>query len=251
MLLTTEEPDAMLRALFAKIRSHMGLDICLNYMVNDDPDRRRLESYFGLSEEAARSMARSEFGQAVSRRVALERKPVVVAQVGQSDDPSFDLLKSLGFQSYVCYPLVAEGRLFGTLSFASRTRDRFGDDELEFLRTLTHYMTVAYERLRLVKELRESDRKRMTFIAAPGPRAQEPARPIRNGLQLMRLAGDDSIAVAQARLMMDRQLGHMVRLIDDLLDVSRISRNMIELRRSRVHLAAVIESAAETAGPEH
>src|SRR6185295_6319778 len=56
-------------------------------------------------------------------------------------------------------------------------------------------------------------------------------------------------AVAQTRAMMDRQLSHMVRLIDDLLDVSRISRNKIELRRSRVLLADVVSSAVETARP--
>src|SRR5262249_35305067 len=61
--------------------------------------------------------------------------------------------------------------------------------------------------------------------------------------------GDDPSAVAQARDMMERQLGHMVRLIDDLLDVSRVSRNKVELRRSRVLLADVLSSAVETARP--
>ena len=65
----------------------------------------------------------------------------------------------------------------------------------------------------------------------------------------MRLAAGDASAVAQARDMMERQLGHMVRLIDDLLDVSRINRNKMELRRSRVLLADVLNSAVETARP--
>src|SRR3954466_15421046 len=65
----------------------------------------------------------------------------------------------------------------------------------------------------------------------------------------MRLASDKADLVAKTRDMMDRQLSHMVRLIDDLLDVSRISRNKVELRRSRVLLADVVSSAVETAGP--
>ena len=73
--------------------------------------------------------------------------------------------------------------------------------------------------------------------------------PLRNGLQVMRLAGGDANAVAQARDMMERQLGHMVRLIDDLLDISRISQNKMELRRSRVLLTDVVSSAVETARP--
>jgi CheY-like chemotaxis protein/two-component sensor histidine kinase len=65
----------------------------------------------------------------------------------------------------------------------------------------------------------------------------------------MRLAGGDVDAVAQVRAMMDRQLTHMVRLVDDLLDVSRISRNKMELRRERVLLADAVNAAVETARP--
>ena len=78
---------------------------------------------------------------------------------------------------------------------------------------------------------------------------RNPLAPLRNGLQVMRLAAGDASAVAQTREMMERQLAHMVRLIDDLLDVSRISRNKMELRRSRVLLADVVSSAVETARP--
>src|SRR6476659_9265923 len=65
----------------------------------------------------------------------------------------------------------------------------------------------------------------------------------------MRLAGDNPEAAARLRAMMERQLAHMVRLIDDLLDVSRISRNKMELRRSRILLSDVITNAVETARP--
>jgi CheY-like chemotaxis protein/two-component sensor histidine kinase len=72
---------------------------------------------------------------------------------------------------------------------------------------------------------------------------------LRNGLQTLRLAQGDPGTVAQVHDMMDRQLGHMVRLIDDLLDIARVGQNKIELRRARVPLAAVINSAVETARP--
>ena len=97
------------------------------------------------------------------------------------------------------------------------------------------------EREEMEEALREADRKKDEFIALLAHELRNPLAPIRNGLQVMRLAGGDANAVAQARDMMDRQLGHMVRLIDDLLDVSRISRNKMELRRARVLLADVVE----------
>ncbi len=105
------------------------------------------------------------------------------------------------------------------------------------------------ERRRMEDALREADRKKDEFIALLGHELRNPLAPIRNGLQVIRLAGSDENAVAQARDIMDRQLGHMVRLIDDLLDVARIGQNKMELRRSRVSLAEVVSSAVETARP--
>jgi PAS domain S-box-containing protein len=96
--------------------------------------------------------------------------------------------------------------------------------------------------------LREADRKKDDFFALLAHELRNPLAPIRNGLQVIRLS-DDRAVRSDAQGMMERQLGHMVRLIDDLLDVSRINRNKMELRRSRVTLAEVVSIAVETAGP--
>jgi PAS domain S-box-containing protein len=249
VLLTTEEPDPMMRGLFAKLAPHFGLDTYFNFMVTEAGDALHLESCLGISEEAARSIRRLELGQAVCGAVAQTRQPITATGIQQSDDPRVQLVKGFGIRADACNPLLAGDRLLGTLSFASRTRDTFDPDELEFLRTVTRYVTVAYERLGLVRELREADRKKDDFIALLAHELRNPLAPIRNGLQVLRLSGGDTDAAAQARSMMDRQLSHMVRLIDDLLDISRINRNKMELRRTRVPLADVVASAVETARP--
>jgi PAS domain S-box-containing protein len=100
------------------------------------------------------------------------------------------------------------------------------------------------------ESLREADRKKDEFIALLAHELRNPLAPLRNGLQVVRLAREaDAGAVDKALSMMERQLSHMVRLVDDLLDISRISRNKMELRREEVLLADVIDSAVETANP--
>jgi PAS domain S-box-containing protein len=106
------------------------------------------------------------------------------------------------------------------------------------------------ERKRTEEALREADRRKDEFLALLAHELRNPLAPLRNGLQVMRLASNDPQALSQTRAMMERQLGHMVRLIDDLLDVSRVSRNKMELRRARISLAEVVGHAIETARPQ-
>jgi PAS domain S-box-containing protein len=105
------------------------------------------------------------------------------------------------------------------------------------------------DRKRVEKALEEANQRKDQFIALLAHELRNPLAPLRNGLQVIRLSGNDPNSVALAREMMDRQLSHMVRLIDDLLDISRVSQNKMELRRSRVLLKDVISSAVETARP--
>jgi signal transduction histidine kinase/ActR/RegA family two-component response regulator len=105
------------------------------------------------------------------------------------------------------------------------------------------------ERARQAEALREADRQKDDFIAMMAHELRNPLAPIRNGLQILRLSAGNTEAVVKVQAMMDRQLTHMVRLVDDLLDVSRISRNKMELRRERVPLSEVVTSAVETARP--
>jgi PAS domain S-box-containing protein len=110
-------------------------------------------------------------------------------------------------------------------------------------------ITDVTERTRAVEALQDADRRKDEFIALLAHELRNPLAPLRNGLQVIKLVGNDAQAAEQARQMMDRQLGHMVRLIDDLLDVSRISRGKLTLRRERQALRDVVNSAVETARP--
>lgn len=249
LLLTANDPDAMLRELFAKIGPHLQLDVCLNYLVDESGEALGLASHQGISDATARSIARLIFGQALCGTVALERQPLHVIDIQQSDEPQAQLVKSLGIRAYTCNPLISGDRLLGTLAFGSRTRDRFNAEELAFLETLCHYVTVAYERLRLVNELKEADRRKDEFLATLAHELRNPLAPVRNAVQVLHLKGSNAPEARWARDVIERQVAHLTRLIDDLLDVSRISRSRLELRKERVELSEIVKGAVETSRP--
>jgi PAS domain S-box-containing protein len=97
--------------------------------------------------------------------------------------------------------------------------------------------------------LREADRRKNEFLATLAHELRNPLAPIRNAVTILRLAGGDEDVVQATSEMLERQVRQMVRLVDDLLDISRITRNKIELRKERVDLAGVIEQAVECARP--
>jgi signal transduction histidine kinase len=102
---------------------------------------------------------------------------------------------------------------------------------------------------RQVAQLLEQDQRKNEFLATLAHELRNPLSAMRNGLQLMRLSGDDPAMMLQARSILSRQVEQMVRLVDDLLDASRINSNRVELRKEWVELATVIKSAVETSRP--
>ena len=102
---------------------------------------------------------------------------------------------------------------------------------------------------RVAAQLSEADRRKDEFLATLAHELRNPLAPIRSGLEVLRLGGDDAAAVAAVRETMERQAAQMTRLIDDLLDVSRITRGKLILRRERVELADVVRSAVEAVRP--
>lgn len=102
---------------------------------------------------------------------------------------------------------------------------------------------------RLAAELSEANLRKDEFLATLAHELRNPLAPIRTGLQLMKLAAGQEATIEQARAMVERQVTQMVRLVDDLMDVSRISRGTLELRKERISLATVLNSAVETSLP--
>jgi signal transduction histidine kinase len=111
-------------------------------------------------------------------------------------------------------------------------------------------LRLSEERLaRQAEELAAADRRKDEFLAVLGHELRNPLAPLQNGLAMLALAGSDPEVVARTRALMERQLRHLVRLVDDLLDVARIRSGKIILALERVDLGTILASAVELAEP--
>jgi PAS domain S-box-containing protein len=144
-----------------------------------------------------------------------------------------------------------DGRLIPVAASVSPLRNDEG--EVIGASSILHDITAivaAREELAHQRELLEiADRRKDEFLAMLAHELRNPLAPIRNSLQLVRGATNDPQVIESASAVMERQVDRMVRLVDDLLDVARISRGKIELRRERATVAAIVEQAIEMYRP--
>ncbi|MES2439982.1 MAG: GAF domain-containing protein [Verrucomicrobiota bacterium] len=247
ILLTTDDPETMLQRLFAGISGHLGADSYFNFIMDEDGSAMSLSSHHGISEEEAAECARVMVGENACGLVALLQKPVVIPGIVLGEHRRS--LDRFGLKAYAGYPLLKDGRVFGTLAFASRKREAFAPEELEFLETISHYVTAARIRLELLASLRRADRRKDEFLATLAHELRNPLAPIRTGVEVLKQVMDQPDKAAPIIGVIERQTAQMVRLIDDLIDVSRITRSKLELRSSDIDLGEVLAAATEAVHP--
>ncbi|PUA29873.1 MAG: hypothetical protein B0W54_04825 [Cellvibrio sp. 79] len=119
----------------------------------------------------------------------------------------------------------------------------------KIFRDITSERIATEELHRLAENLAEADRRKSEFLATLAHELRNPLAPIRNGLGILRMGADSAASLAKTREMMERQVNHMVHLVDDLLDISRISGGKIELKKESITIKEIITNAVETSIP--
>jgi PAS domain S-box-containing protein len=171
--------------------------------------------------------------------------------VAGTDDPELlEILRELGLRSYIGAPLSARGRTMGVLTFiTAESRRLYGPDDLALAEDLARRAAVAIDNAQLLAAMKESDRAKDVFLATLAHELRNPLAPIWNGLSLIRRAGGDAQRIEQVGGIIERQVGQLSRLVDDLLDVSRIGTGKIELKKEATNLVHVVGAAVEISRP--
>jgi PAS domain S-box-containing protein len=231
---TVLEPDGRLRRLVA---AHV------------DPERVR------FAEEMERRFPVGEAG--IARRVIESGEAVLLPEVDEEmmraaahSEEHLAMIRELRLRSYICVPMRADGRMRGAMAFASAESARaYGGFDLETARELARRAATAIENASLVQALREADRRKDEFLAVLAHELRNPLAPVRNAIEILRASPAASPPLQWTHDVIDRQVRQLSRLVDDLLDVSRITSGKIELRRERIALSAAVRLALESSRP--
>jgi signal transduction histidine kinase len=166
------------------------------------------------------------------------------------DPEGEEVLRGLGCGSAMLVPLHAHGRTLGAITFLRATAGRpYGPADLALAEDLARRAALALDNARLYDESQEGVRRRDEFLAMLAHELRNPLAPILSAAQIMCMRQPDDPALRRSCDVIERQCKHMARLLDDLLDISRVTRGKIELRPEAVELAPVVEQAVETSRP--
>ncbi|MBW4550769.1 MAG: response regulator [Aphanocapsa sp. GSE-SYN-MK-11-07L] len=254
-LLAIEQPLTLMHNLFSKLSVQLDLDSYYNYMVEEQDHRPvlHLRNYQGISEEAAASLEWIEFDQYLCGLVAQEQRQIVLDQAQIATHPNAQGVCLMGVTAYAGQPLIAQGRLLGTLSFASRTRTRFTDGEIALLQSTCDQMAIALDRANLIasiqqqaEQLQQANQIKDEFLAVLSHELRSPLNPILGWIRLLQKGKLDQTRQAEALTTIERNAKLQAQLVEDLLDISRIMRGKLTLKEGLVNLNFVISGAIET-----
>ena len=251
-LLAAEDPKSTIEDVCATVLEHLGCQIFLCVLADAETSDLRLLCWTGVPDEVARQVASLGHREEVGGRVAMGRELIMTRDVQQSPEPRLAFMRSHGIQAYFSHPLRAEGRVIGTLSFGTRTRPSFAADDMELMRAIADQVAIRLQQLTVRQQLitsnarlLETDQRKNEFLAMLSHELRNPLAPIKSGVEILERAPDSSDAGRRARMIIGRQVSHLSRLIDDLLDVTRIARSKIDLKKERAELGELVLRCVE------
>ncbi len=216
-----------------------------------DGDHLDLGASLGFPAEVIEKVRRIPAGSGACGVAFAERRRVIVEDV--EADPLFTpylaVARHAGFRAVHSTPLVTNHeRVIGVLSVHFRVPRRPTAHEIRLLDLCARQAADFIENVRMYERLRENDRRKDELLAMLAHELRNPLAPMQNAIEILR-APDGACRLEYATDVFARQVRQMSRLVDDLLDLSRITTGRLELRKARVAISDVLTAALETSRP--
>jgi PAS domain S-box-containing protein len=236
---------------------HLAVNRCAYATVHADQDTFDLTGNYTNGTHSI--IGRYRFRQFGAECLRLMRagEPYVVADARA--DPRIDAddlaaYEQTAIRAVICVPVLKSGQFVAAMAVHTIEPREWTAQEVELLQRVASRCWESLERARVQREraslleaAEAANRAKDEFMAMLGHELRNPLSPILTALQLMKLRGDDSSL--RERVVIERQVTHLTRLVDDLLDVSRIARGKVELKTALIELPEIVARAIEVASP--
>jgi signal transduction histidine kinase len=237
------ELEDLLAVLLPRIREVLEADTCAVLLLDEETNELVARSAVGIEEEVERGV-RIPVGKGFAGRIAAQRRPVILEDVDHADVVN-PILREKGIKSMLGVPLLVRGDAIGVLHVGTLTRRVFTQDDTDLLQLVADRVAVAIERAQLHEQLLLLDRLRMNFVAIASHELRTPAASVYGALvTLCGREGLDQETRDQLLLIAREQAERLTRLLEQLLDLSRLDARRIRIDPKPVVLHSVLERIA-------
>ncbi len=237
--------EELLSELLVRVRSILGVDTAAILLREGEELVARVAK--GLEEEVE-AVVRIPIGRGFAGLVASEKRPIFIEDVDHSQVLN-PILREKGVRSLLGVPLLFEGGVIGVLHVGTRRRRQFDRQDAQLLQVVADRIALGIEYERLYREAEETSRLKDEFLATISHELRTPLTPILVWVSQLRQRTFDPAHAARALDAIERSARMQARLVDDLLDVSRIIGGKLRLDLRPTELAWVIEAAIEAVRP--
>jgi PAS domain S-box-containing protein len=248
---TREAADAksIMHTVTRLLGQHLGATRCAYADMEPDNDRFTIRGDWTVSGVASTVGVYSLdlFGPRAAKELR-SGHTLVVRDVDAELAPreGAEMFNAIGIKAIVTCPLVKEGQLVALMAVHQGIPRKWTKNEVALVEEVVERSWAHIERVRATEALREADRRKTEFLAILAHELRNPLAPVRNGLQIIQQAVDNPAVIARVRDMMERQVDQMVHLVNDLLDIARITHGQIGIRKEPVALKELVASAVES-----
>ncbi|MBF0572031.1 MAG: PAS domain S-box protein [Candidatus Omnitrophica bacterium] len=166
-LLRADNPKKVINSLCQAVMERLGCHVFFNFFVDKKAGRLHLNAFAGIPEQEALQIEWLDYGVAVCGCAARDGCRIIAEHIPTTDDPRTELVKSFGVKAYACHPILGEGQeVLGTLSFGTRSRETFTDEDLSLMKAVTGQVAVAMIRMRIQEDLRDNESRLNAVLEA-------------------------------------------------------------------------------------
>ncbi len=245
------DPDELTWAIAVALGEHLGAGRCTFAEIDLSHQRLTIQrDYHRHALSLVGNYSLEPFHAALSELEKAVRTVVINdTTCDERTSSSEKTFADVGIKALVAAPLLRDGQLVSCLLLATPAPCAWSERALALVNAVAERTWLAAERLRLDHALREADRRKDEFLATLAHELRNPLGLIRNVVSLLESPGASESETQWGRNIIDKQVNYLTRLTDDLFDISRITRDKLDLRKEEVQLVEIINSAVEASQP--
>ena len=255
-LLATDKPQWIAETLCRKVMEHLGCHAFFNYLFDERSGRLHLNASAGIPEEAARRIEWLDFGVALCGCAARDGCRIVAEDIQNTADPRAEMVRSFGIQAYACHPLMDQEKVIGTLSFGSRSKPAFAEDELGLMKAVADHVSIAMQRVRLLESLDRHARAaeaanvaKSQFLANMSHELRTPMNAILGMIDVALPKANDPI-VKDCLQTAKGSADLLLTLLNDLLDSARIEAGKLQLESAPFSPRRMLQQITRILSPQ-